>query len=139
CRRTSCTASSIRCGAVCGFACCSSGTAACSCRCSNPSSCLMSNAPTDVWDDTVGSRLVLEEDGVEAELIYRKRAGRMILIHTEVPDALGGRGIGGRLVRAALARARAENLTLVPWCPFARRWLTDHPDESDGVSIDWDT
>jgi uncharacterized protein len=99
----------------------------------------MSNAPTDVRDDTVASRLVLEEDGVEAELIYRKRAGRMILIHTEVPDALGGRGIGGRLVRAALARARAENLTLVPWCPFARRWLTDHPDEAEGVSIDWDT
>jgi uncharacterized protein len=99
----------------------------------------MSSAPNDVRDDTDAGRLVIEEDGVEAELFYRERAGRLIVIHTEVPDALGGRGIGGRLVRAALARARTEALTLVPWCPFARRWLTDHPDEAEGVSIDWDT
>ena len=99
----------------------------------------MSKASPDVRDDIDGGRLVLEEDGVAAELFYRTRAGRLILIHTEVPDALGGRGIGGRLVCAALARARAEGLTLVPWCPFARQWLIDHPDDADGVSIDWDT
>jgi uncharacterized protein len=99
----------------------------------------MSNAPTDVRDDAEAGRLVIEEDGLEAELFYRQRAGRLVLIHTEVPDALGGHGIGGRLVRAAVARARAEDLTLVPWCPFARQWLTDHPDEAEDVSIDWDT
>jgi uncharacterized protein len=99
----------------------------------------MSNTPNDVRDDIQASRLVVEEDGLEAELIYQQRPGRLILIHTEVPDALGGRGIGGRLVRAAVARARAEHLTLVPWCPFARRWLTDHPDEADDVRIDWAT
>jgi predicted GNAT family acetyltransferase len=94
---------------------------------------------TGVRDDTVANRFVLEDDGVEAELIYRTEPGRLILIHTEVPDALGGRGIGSQLVRASLARARAENVTVVPWCPFARRWLTGHPDEVEGVSIDWDT
>ena len=99
----------------------------------------MSDAPTDVRDDTTASRFVIAEDGVEAELLYRKLAGRLILIHTGVPDALGGRGIGGRLIRAAIADARAEHLTIVPWCPFARRWLADHPDEFAAVSIDWDT
>jgi GNAT superfamily N-acetyltransferase len=63
----------------------------------------------------------------------------LILIHTEVPEALAGRGIGGRLVRAAVASARAEHLTIVPWCPFARRWLADHHDEAEGVTIDWNT
>jgi predicted GNAT family acetyltransferase len=100
----------------------------------------MADAPIDdVRNDTAGNRFVIEAGGVEAELIYRKRAGRLILIHTEVPDALGGRGIGGTLVRAALAHARAEQLTIVPWCPFARRWLTDHPGETQDVTIDWDT
>jgi uncharacterized protein len=100
----------------------------------------MADAPaTDVRNDTAGSRFVVAEDGVEAELLYRARAGRLILIHTEVPEELGGRGIGGRLVRAALDHARAEQLTIVPWCPFARRWLTEHPGEAEGVSIDWDT
>jgi hypothetical protein len=93
----------------------------------------------DVSDDTGAGRFVLEQDGIEAELLYRKRAGRLILIHTEVPEALSGRGIGARLVRAAIASARAQHLTIVPWCPFARRWLADHPDEAADVPIDWDT
>ena len=100
----------------------------------------MSDAPADsVRDDTDASRFVVVDDGIEAELIYRRETDRLILIHTGVPDALGGRGIGGSLVRAALAHARAEQLTIVPWCPFARRWLRDHPDEAHDVAIDWDT
>ena len=93
----------------------------------------------EVRNDIAGSRFVINEQGVEAELVYRQRARRLVLIHTEVPDALGGRGIGGRLVRAALDYARGEQLTVVPWCPFARRWLAEHAAETDGVSIDWDT
>ena len=99
----------------------------------------MSDPPTDVRNDAATGRFVVTEDGIEAELRYRERAGRLILIHTEVPDALGGRGIGGRLVRAAIDHARVENLTIVPWCPFARRWLADHPDEAQDIKIDWDT
>jgi predicted GNAT family acetyltransferase len=99
----------------------------------------MSNTPNEVRHDTGANRFVIEDGGVEAELLYRKRAGRMILIHTEVPDVLARRGIGGRLVGAALADARAEHLTIVPWCPFARRWIADHPSEAKDVSIDWDT
>jgi predicted GNAT family acetyltransferase len=93
----------------------------------------------EVRHDVGASRFVLEEGRFEAELVYRRRADRLILIHTEVPDALGGRGIGARLVRAAVAHARAEHLTIVPWCPFARQWLTDHADEAEGVTIDWKT
>jgi predicted GNAT family acetyltransferase len=95
--------------------------------------------PAEVRSDTEGSRFVVEYDGVEAELLYRELAGRLILIHTGVPDALGGRGIGGQLVRASLAQARAEHLTIVPWCPFARQWLADHPDDVADAVIDWDT
>ncbi|MBF6555593.1 MAG: N-acetyltransferase [Acidimicrobiales bacterium] len=47
----------------------------------------------------------------------------MVLIHTEVPEELAGHGVGGRLVRASLDRAAREGLTIVPLCPFARRWL----------------
>ncbi len=88
-------------------------------------------------DDRAARRFVVEEDGETAELDYDDtEPGRMILVHTEVPDALGGRGIGGRLVRAAVERAAAEGLTVVPWCPFARRWLDDHPDVAAAVTVD---
>jgi len=97
-------------------------------------------ADVEVLDATEESRFVIRgDDGAEAELVYHVNGGRLVLIHTDVPEAWGGRGIGGHLVRAALARARAEHLTVVPWCPFARRWLRDHPDEAAGVVLDWDT
>jgi predicted GNAT family acetyltransferase len=92
-----------------------------------------------VVDDTTGSRFVISEGGMEAELIYARQSDRLILVHTEVPEVWGGHGIGGRLVRAALARAKADNLTVVPWCPYARRWLQEHPDEAAAVTIDWET
>lgn len=76
-------------------------------------------------------------DGAVAELIYRRRADRLVLIHTGVPGNLAGHGIGGRLVQAAVDRAAKERLTVVPLCPFARKWLERHPDAADTVNVDW--
>jgi predicted GNAT family acetyltransferase len=90
-----------------------------------------------VTDNPDESRLEIHEDGELAELIYRTRAGRLILVHTEVPDALGGRGLGGQLVRAAIDKAAHDGMTLVPLCPFARGWLERHPAEAGPVPIDW--
>jgi predicted GNAT family acetyltransferase len=88
-------------------------------------------------DDPGHRRLVAEHDGEIAELVYRDVGNRMILVHTGVPDDLAGHGLGGKLVRAAIERARQRNATVVPWCPFARRWLQEHPDVAATVPIDW--
>ena len=90
-----------------------------------------------VTDNQDESRLEIRADGELAELAYRKRAGRLILVHTEVPEALSGRGLGGDLVRAAMRKATAEGTTIVPVCPFARSWLERHPDDAATVTIDW--
>ncbi|HXN60967.1 MAG TPA: GNAT family N-acetyltransferase [Acidimicrobiales bacterium] len=90
----------------------------------------------DVHDE---SRFVYRDGDAQAELIYHLNGHRLVLIHTEVPDALGGRGLGGRLVTAALERAEREGLTVVPWCPFARDWLERHPDAGSRVTIDWES
>ena len=78
-------------------------------------------AVSDVIDLPEQGRFELDADGHAAELVYRVVGDRLVLIHTEVPVALGGRGIGGRLVQAAVERAAADGLTIVPRCPFARR------------------
>jgi predicted GNAT family acetyltransferase len=96
-------------------------------------------ADAPVVDDTSASRYVIREDGAEAELVYLVEGDRMLLLHTEVPEEWGGRGVGSRLVRAALRRAAANALTVVPWCPFARRWLQEHPDEAAAITIDWES
>jgi predicted GNAT family acetyltransferase len=89
-------------------------------------------------DDPGHRRLVVDHDGRIAELVYRDAPhNRMILVHTGVPDTLAGHGIGGRLVRAAVERAKARHETVVPWCPFARRWLQEHPEVAATVPIDW--
>lgn len=93
----------------------------------------------EVRDVRAEHRFLVQRDGALAELVYRTEPGRLVLVHTEVPHALEGRGIGGRLVRAAVERAVADHLIVVPWCPFARRWLSDHPDIAASVAVDWDT
>jgi predicted GNAT family acetyltransferase len=90
--------------------------------------------PGEVKDEA-GKRFVLEVDGHEAELVYELDGDRLTLVHTGVPDELGGRGLGGVLVRAAVDRAAAEGLTVIPKCPFARSWLEKHPDQAARVTI----
>ena len=90
-----------------------------------------------VIDNTDASRFELRADGRLAELVYRIRGDRLVLVHTEVPFELEGRGIGGRLVTAAVDRAAREGLTLVPLCPFARSWLERHPEVVSKAVIDW--
>lgn len=82
-------------------------------------------------------RYVYRADGAEAQLVYRRNGKRLILVHTEVPDDLGGEGIGGRLVQAAVDDARSNGWTVAPWCPFARKWLEDHADAVDAITVDW--
>jgi predicted GNAT family acetyltransferase len=91
----------------------------------------------DVVDVPADNRFVVRLEGHEAELVYHRNGDRLVLVHTEVPDEMSGHGVGGRLVGAAVARAESEHLTIVPWCPFARRWLQDHPDVAARVDIDW--
>ncbi len=76
-------------------------------------------------------------DGLTGELDYEKAPGRLVLVHTEVPAELGGRGVASRLVQAAVTKAVAESLTVVPHCSYARKWLHDHPEVGSTVSIDW--
>jgi predicted GNAT family acetyltransferase len=95
------------------------------------------NEAAPVTDNQSASRFEIRDGGHLAELRYHRSGDRLALIHTEVPGELGGRGAGGRLVAAAVARAAREGLTIVPYCPFARRWLERHPDVAGQAAIDW--
>jgi len=83
------------------------------------------------------SRFTFESDAATAFLEFRRRADRFIIVHTVVPPALEGEGVGSRLVTAAVAYAASHGWTVVPVCPFARAWLRSHSDVAATVNIDW--
>lgn len=73
----------------------------------------------------------VDVNGHRSELHYTLSGGRMAITHTQVPDALRGRGIAGQLVRAAFDRARAEGWTVAPQCSYAAAWAERHPEVGD--------
>jgi uncharacterized protein len=90
-----------------------------------------------VTDNQAATRFEVRTDGHLAQLPYRINGKRLVLIHTEVPAELAGRGIGGTLVAAAVDRAARDHLTVVPLCPFARDWLARHAEVAGQAAIDW--
>jgi len=64
----------------------------------------------------------IEEQGKRlAEMTFSKAGDqRMIIDHTEVSDALRGKGAGKQLVSAAVDYARANGIKILPLCPFAK-------------------
>ena len=74
------------------------------------------------------SRFETEVDGQLARCDYRMQDDVMNLVHTEVPPALEGRGIGAALVRAALEHAAAEGLRVRPRCSYVSVYLARHPE-----------
>jgi uncharacterized protein len=93
------------------------------------------NDTPQVVDDPARSRFKVEADGQVAELVYQLDGDRLVLVHTGVPAALEGRGIGSKLVAAAIAEAKRRDLTIVPLCPFVKGWLRRHPDAAATVPI----
>jgi uncharacterized protein len=84
---------------------------------------------TELRDD--GSRFEMDCDGGVAFLEYRREGNVLHLIYPEVPVHLRGHGIGDRLIRAVLDRARAERASVIPYCPYVKLFLRRHPEYQD--------
>lgn len=91
--------------------------------------------PSKVVDNPGASRFELTVDGHLAELTYRRRKDRVVLVHTGVPSELEGKGLGGVLVTAAVDDAAARGHAVEPECAFARRWLERHPEVAERVTV----
>lgn len=73
-------------------------------------------------------RFVISVDGVDGVLGYHSQDKLMAISHTDVPAAIGGRGIAGQLVRAAFEHARSEGWSVRPDCSYAAAWVKRHPE-----------
>lgn len=85
----------------------------------------------EVRDNTKQRRFELDAEGHLAVSYYRLADGVITFMHTEVPKALEGRGIGSRLVRGELEVARARGLKVIAKCPFVAAYIARHPEYAD--------
>ncbi|MHC0444849.1 GNAT family N-acetyltransferase [Flavobacterium sp. 3-218] len=62
------------------------------------------------------------EDGQQAGQMTYTWAGndKFIIDHTEVSPEFNGKGVGKKLVMAAVDYARANDIKIIPLCPFAK-------------------
>jgi uncharacterized protein len=73
----------------------------------------------------------LSVGGERAVAAYQLEGDTIVFTHTLVPPAIEGRGVGSRLIRAALDSARDQGLRVVPQCPFVRAFIERHPEYRD--------
>lgn len=90
--------------------------------------------PSAVRDNKALSRFELDVEGGVAFANYRLAPGQVIIVHTETPAALRGRGIASRLIEGALALIRADGHKVVAGCGFVVDYLELHPEYSDLVA-----
>jgi len=86
-----------------------------------------------VQDNEAEERYEANVNGYLAKIDYERLGDTIIFIHTEVPDALEGQGIAGKLARTALEDARARHLSVVPFCPYVASYIRRHPEYKDLV------
>ncbi len=88
---------------------------------------------TELTDNTARSRYEMVVDGVTAYVTYARHGDRLTLVHTEVPKALGGRGVGSSLATAVLEDVRKRGLRVEVECEFLEAFIKRHPEFADLV------
>lgn len=92
---------------------------------------LLEDTPSTIHHDPSAGRFTTRIDGETGRLDYETDGSVMRITHTVVPAAIGGRGVAGRLVRAALDHARTAGWKVRPECSYASAWIDRHADYAD--------
>lgn len=74
------------------------------------------------------SRFELEVDDFIAFIDYKEEDKIIKLIHTEVPEELGGRGVAATLVEKTLVFLEENEYSLFPYCPYVFAYIKKHPE-----------
>jgi predicted GNAT family acetyltransferase len=86
-----------------------------------------------VTDNAARSRYELAVGDAIAFIEHVGEGDAVAFVHTEVPEAMEGKGVGSRLVKGALDDVRRRGLKVVPRCPFVREYIVRHPEYQDVV------
>ena len=82
----------------------------------------------DVKHNPAHSRFEATVEDQLSMTVYRLEGPAMVIVHTEVPPQLQGRGIASVLANAALAFAKEHGHKVDPRCAFVRGYMKRHPE-----------
>lgn len=72
-------------------------------------------------NETKGFFKAVEDEKVAGKMTYSWVGdNKFIIDHTEVNPEFNGKGVGKKMVLAAVEYARENNLKIIPLCPFAK-------------------
>ncbi|HEX2137313.1 MAG TPA: GNAT family N-acetyltransferase [Microvirga sp.] len=86
-----------------------------------------------VVDNPAQLRFELRVGDALAVASYRLDGDQVVLVHTEVPAELSGRGVGSRLAEGASDLIRESGRKAVTKCSFMAEWASRHPECADLV------
>lgn len=90
---------------------------------------------SEVTLNTDKNRFELKVENAIALVEFEKTEPNILdLTHTEVPEELGGQGVGSKLVKGVLQYIKDNNLKLIPSCPFIEKYIGKHPEWNDLVA-----
>ncbi len=83
-------------------------------------------------DDGQKGHFFIEAEGKEiAGMYYTWENTRLVIKHTEVDEAYGGRGLGKQLLDALVKYVRSHHVKVIAQCPFARSVFDKVPEYRD--------
>lgn len=89
---------------------------------------------SEIKNDKEQNRFVIEMDGSEAFVKYNESESTLDLYSTFTPPELRGKGLAEKVVRAAFEYARANNLKVIPTCPYIPTFLKRNEEYLKDVS-----
>lgn len=91
---------------------------------------------SEIRDNPQRSRYEIVVDGEVVGVAEYTRQGDVITFtHTEVDPERRDGGYAAKLVRGALDDVRARGLTVVARCPYVAKFIRDHADYTDLLTV----
>ena len=73
-------------------------------------------------------RFEIEINGNYAFINYGEFGNQIALVHTETDPELAGKGAASAVVEKTLQYLEANNISLLPFCPYVFTYIKNHPE-----------
>jgi predicted GNAT family acetyltransferase len=87
----------------------------------------------EVKHNPEASRFEIDLEGKVAHADYHLSGSIMTVFHVYTPPEFRGKGIAAQVAKYTLDYCRANNLKVVPQCPYMHQYIVEHQEYQDLV------